>query len=115
MIAVIFEVEPATEKWEEYLNIAARLYDELIEIDGFISVERFKSISNERKLLSLSFWTDEESVANWRNAVHHRTAQENGRASIFQDYRLRVANVLRDYGMKERDAAPADSKLFHQQ
>ena len=113
MIAVIFEVEPATGMRDEYMNIAARLYDELAEIEGFISVERFKSIRDERKLLSLSFWKDEESVSNWRNSLHHRAAQEKGRASVFQNYRLRVADVVRDYSMIERDAVPADSKLFH--
>lgn len=113
MIAVIFEVELGAGKWDEYMDIATRLYDELLNIEGFISVERFKSIMDERKLLSLSFWKDEESVANWRNTIHHRGAQKKGRASIFQNYRLRVTNVVRDYGMEERDAAPTDSKLFH--
>lgn len=113
MIAVIFEVEPAAEQLNEYLAVAAQLYDELKTVEGFISVERFKSLSDDQKLLSLSFWKDAESVANWRNAIQHRTAQVKGRASVFRNYRLRVANVIRDYGMGERDEAPVDSKQFH--
>ncbi len=113
MIAVIFEVEPAAEQLNEYMAIAAQLYDELKTMEGFISIERFKSLSDDQKLLSLSFWKDEESVANWRNATGHRTAQIKGRASVFRNYRLRVANVIRDYGMGERDEAPVDSKQFH--
>ncbi|MEX6690584.1 antibiotic biosynthesis monooxygenase [Danxiaibacter flavus] len=121
MIVVIFEVEPAKVKWDEYINMAAELYDELTEVEGFISVERFKSIRDETKLLSLSFWKDEESVANWRNAIRHRAAQEKGRVSVFRNYRLRVANVIRDYGMEERDGvetlhcnvSASDTTLFH--
>jgi heme-degrading monooxygenase HmoA len=113
MVVVIFEVEPAAGKQDAYLALAAQLYDELNEIDGFISIERFRSIHNESKLLSLSFWKDENSVANWRNSTHHRSAESEGRASVFQNYRLRVASVLRDYGMYEREEAPADSKQYH--
>lgn len=110
MIAVIFEVEPAAGRREEYLQIAAGLRSELEKIDGFISVERFQSLTTEGKVLSLSFWRDEEAVKRWRNHVGHRLAQDRGRDGVFAGYRLRVAQVLRDYGLTERDQAPADSK-----
>ena len=115
MIAVIFEVTPATGKWDEYLDLAAALYPELIRIEGFISIERFQSLTHPEKVLSLSFWRDEESITEWRNMELHRAAQIKGRHSIFQDYRLRVAHVQRDYGMTERAEAPADSKNIHDQ
>ncbi len=113
MIAVIFEVWPAQGRKDDYLAIAATLRDELGQIDGFISVERFQSITDPDKLLSLSFWRDEESVARWRNQAHHRESQSQGRAGIFADYRLRVVSVLRDYGLTERAEAPDDSKRTH--
>jgi heme-degrading monooxygenase HmoA len=113
MIAVIFEAFPAEGKWDEYMNIAAQLRPELSKIDGFISIERFQSIADPGKVLSLSFWKNEESVAQWRNIELHRQAQAKGRDSVFRDYRLRVANVLRDYGMNERAEAPVDSKQVH--
>jgi heme-degrading monooxygenase HmoA len=113
MIAVIFEVWPAPGHKDDYLAIAASLRDELSQIDGFISVERFQSITDPGKLLSLSFWRDEEAVTRWRNQTHHRESQRQGRAGIFADYRLRVASVLRDYGLSERTAAPADSQETH--
>lgn len=113
MIAVIFEVEPANGNPEPYLAIAAGLIDELKAMDGFISVERFQSLSNPGKLLSLSFWRDEEAVRQWRSLESHRRAQEAGRGGVFAGYRLRVAQVLRDYGMQEREEAPADSRKRH--
>ncbi len=113
MIAVIFEVWPAQGRKDDYLGIATSLRDELTRIDGFISIERFQSITEPDKLLSLSFWRDEEAVAAWRNQAHHRESQRQGRAGIFADYRLRVAAVLRDYGLTDRAAAPEDSKRSH--
>lgn len=113
MIAVIFEVWPAKGRKDGYLAIAASLRDELERIDGFISVERFQSITEPDKLLSLSFWRDEDAVTRWRNQAHHRESQAQGRAGIFADYRLRVASVLRDYGLNERASAPDDSKRTH--
>ena len=113
MIAVIFEAIPAPGKWDEYLDIAVGLKPELSKIEGFISIERFQSISNPEKVLSLSFWKDEESIAEWRNVELHRMAQQAGRKAVFDDYRLRVATVLRDYGMNERTQAPYDSQLIH--
>ena len=110
MIAVIFEVEPAEGKRDAYLGIAAELRSLLDGIDGFISIERFQSLVDPKRVLSLSFWRDEEAVKAWRNVEHHRQAQAAGREGVFRDYRLRVASVLRDYGMKERDQAPADSR-----
>jgi heme-degrading monooxygenase HmoA len=115
MIAVIFEVWPAEGEREHYLDIAADLRPHLSEIDGFISVERFESIYEPGKMLSLSFWRDEEAVAAWRAVDPHRAAQLLGRESVFRDYRLRVAHVLRDYGMDDREEAPPDSRsLFDQ-
>ena len=113
MIAVIFEVWPATGRKEDYLAIAATLRGQLERVDGFISVERFQSITDPGKLLSLSFWRDEEAVQRWRNEVHHRESQAAGRGGVFGDYRLRVAAVVRDYGMKEREQTPADSRAYH--
>jgi heme-degrading monooxygenase HmoA len=109
MIAVIFEVEPDPAHRQEYLDTAAALRAELEAVDGFISVERFESLSRPGKLLSLSFWRDEEAVKNWRSLAPHRGAQMRGRQGVFRDYRLRVAEVLRDYGLRERDEAPADA------
>jgi heme-degrading monooxygenase HmoA len=113
MIAVIFEVWPESGRKEDYLSIAATLRPELEKIDGFISVERFQSITDPNKLLSLSFWRDEEAVKRWRNTLHHREGQAAGRGGVFADYRLRVASVLRDYGLKERTEAPEDSRAHH--
>ncbi len=113
MIAVIFEVWPAPGRKDDYLSIAAALREDLGKIDGFISVERFQSLTDPHKLLSLSFWRDEDAVKRWRNLASHRASQRQGRAGIFADYRLRVADVLRDYGLTDRAAAPADSKAVH--
>jgi heme-degrading monooxygenase HmoA len=110
MIAVIFEVWPADGRKAAYLDIAASLRPELERIDGFISIERFQSLTDETKLLSLSFWRDEAAVQAWRNIERHRQAQKAGRDGVFRDYRLRVASVLRDYGMIERAEAPDDSR-----
>ena len=113
MIAVIFEVEPHADQLEFYLDAAGRLRPMLAEIDGFISVERFQSLSTDGKILSLSFWRDEEAVRDWRNLEAHRQAQEAGRGGMFRDYRLRVAGVLRDYGLNAREQAPGDSQHVH--
>lgn len=111
MIAVIFEVEPADR--EAYLGIAGELRPLLDGIDGFLSVERFQSLSEPGRLLSLSFWRDEEAVATWRSTQQHRRAQAAGRASVLEAYRLRVARVTRDYGMDEREEAPGDGRDAH--
>jgi heme-degrading monooxygenase HmoA len=114
MVVVIFEVWLAPGRRAEYLDIAAQLRPELERVDGFISVERFQSLGDEGKVLSLSFWRDEEAVRAWRNTENHRRAQGQGRGGVFADYRLRVASVLRDYGMKERAGAPRDSRAVHE-
>jgi len=113
MIAVIFEVVPAPGRRQEYLDLAAALKPELERVDGFISVERFASLTDESKLLSLSFWRDEDAVKRWRNLESHRAAQARGRGGVFAQYRLRVAGVIRDYGMSERKEAPQDSRKVH--
>lgn len=114
MIAIIFEVKPADGRKEAYLDIAARLRPELEKIDGFISVERFQSLTDPAKMLSLSFFRDEAAVMAWRNHAMHRNAQAAGRSGVFAGYRLRVASILRDYGMDEnRDEAPDDSRALH--
>jgi heme-degrading monooxygenase HmoA len=113
MIAVIFEVEPVDARRDAYLGIAGQLKPLLQDIDGFISVERFESLTKPGKLLSLSFWRDEAAVRAWRNLAAHRSAQSRGRAGIFADYRLRVAGVLRDYGMTDRAGVPDDSRAIH--
>src|SRR5689334_16257925 len=113
MIAVIFEVWPAPGRADEYFGLAASLKSDLEKIDGFVSIERFESITNRGKFLSISFWRDEAAVQAWRNIESHRRAQTAGRAGIFADYRLRVASVIRDYGMQARDEAPDDSRQTH--
>ncbi|WP_406873452.1 antibiotic biosynthesis monooxygenase [Aminobacter sp. P9b] len=113
MIAVIFEVEPAEGRRDAYLGIAADLRPLLDRIDGFLSIERFQSLANPGRLLSLSFWRDEEAVKAWRNTEEHRQAQVAGRGGVFSDYRLRIAHVVRDYGSSERTEAPADSRAVH--
>ena len=113
MIAVIFEVQPNAGERQHYLDIAAQLHPLLDGIDGFISIERFESLSAPGKLLSLSFWRDEVAVQTWRNLEAHRAAQSLGRAEVFADYRLRIAAVVRDYGMRDRTEAPADSRDAH--
>ena len=106
MFAVIFEVEPAAGRQPEYLDLAAALRPELKKIDGFISIERFSSLTTPGKILSLSFWRDEAAIARWRQHEKHHRAQWQGRSGVFADYRLRVASVVRDYGMHERAQAP---------
>jgi heme-degrading monooxygenase HmoA len=113
MIAVIFEVWPHPDHRSEYFDLAAALKPQLEKIDGFISVERFESLTDKSKVLSLSFWRDEDAVARWRNLLEHRAAQAEGRGGIFADYRLRIASVIRDYGMNERAEAPKDSRAKH--
>jgi heme-degrading monooxygenase HmoA len=113
MIAVIFEVWPAQGRKDDYLGIAATLCADLDRIDGFISIERFQSLSDSKKLLSLSYWRDEEAVKNWRNHSKHRESQTKGRTGIFANYRLRVATVMRDYGLTERAEVPEDSRGIH--
>jgi heme-degrading monooxygenase HmoA len=113
MIAVIFEVEPHPTQKQNYLDIAAELKPILEKIDGFISVERFQSLSDQNKILSLSFFRDEEAVLEWRNIQKHRRAQSSGREQVFENYRLRVASVVRDYGMFDRNEAPSDSLDLH--
>jgi heme-degrading monooxygenase HmoA len=113
VIAVIFEVEPRPGRRQDYLDMAAALRARLEAIDGFVSIERFESLTTPGKLLSLSFWRDEAAVAAWRGLEAHRRAQAVGRDEVFAEYRLRVAAVLRDYGMTERAQAPADSRAVN--
>lgn len=113
MIAVIFEVEPAAGKRDAYFGLAADLRPLLDGIDGFLSIERFQSLTDPNRILSLSFWRDEEAVKAWRNTEEHRRAQKAGRGGIFADYRLRIAHVVRDYGLTERAETPEDSRALH--
>lgn len=113
MIAIIFEVTPAPGRKGEYLDIAAAMRPMVEQVEGFISVERFQSLTNPDKLLSISFFEDEEAVARWRRLAAHRQAQSKGRAGIFSDYRLKVCHVLRDYGLTDRAEAPEDSRARH--
>lgn len=109
-IAVLFEVVLAEGKRDAYLGMAADLKPLLQHVDGFVSIERFESLTMPGKLLSLSIWRDEASVAAWRTTSEHREAQRAGRGGVFADYRLRIAQVVRDYGLREREQAPADSR-----
>jgi heme-degrading monooxygenase HmoA len=114
MIAVIFEAVPEEGRRQEYLDIAAALRPQLESLDGLLSIERYESLSQPGRILSLSFWRDEAAVAEWRAREAHRAAQARGRDEVFRDYRLRVAEVLRDYGKSDRVQAPADSRTFHE-
>ncbi len=113
MIAVIFEVIPAPGQKQAYLDIAAAMRPMVDEVEGFISVERFQSLTDPDKLLSLSFFEDEAAVARWRQLSAHRSAQAKGRSGVFSDYHLRIAHVIRDYGMFDRAEAPEDSRAAH--
>lgn len=113
MVAVIFEVFPAEGHKQDYLEIAKSLLPRLNQSDGFISIERFESLYTPGKILSLSYWRDEESVKQWRNTEEHRLAQQKGREEVFRNYRLRVVSIIRDYGMFDREQAPGDSKEHH--
>ena len=113
MIAVIFEVLPKASGKQEYLDIAGELKQHLSTIDGFISIERFQSLVDPDKILSLSFWETEEAVSKWRNLEAHRMAQSKGRAKLFEDYRIRVATITRDYSRNERVQVPEDSLQVH--
>ena len=106
MFAVIFEVEPAAGRQQDYLDIAGALRPELEKIDGFVSIERFSSLATPGKILSLSFWRDEAALIRWRQHEAHHRAQWHGRSEIFADYRIRVVSVVRDYGMFDRAQAP---------
>jgi heme-degrading monooxygenase HmoA len=114
MIAVIFEVWPKPENRQDYFDLAADLRPVLEKIDGFISVERFESLTEKGKFLSISFFRDEKAVEAWRNVAEHRRSQAKGRAMIFDDYRIRIASVLRDYTMTDRAQAPKDSRAVHE-
>jgi heme-degrading monooxygenase HmoA len=113
MLAVIFEVWPAEGRAAEYFDLGAALKADVEKIDGFISIERFQSLVTPGKFVSISFWRDEEAIRAWRKLEAHRSAQAKGRAGIFTDYRLRVASVIRDYGMQDRNQAPGDSRDVH--
>jgi heme-degrading monooxygenase HmoA len=113
VIGIIFEVWPAEGKMKEYLDIAARLKPLLNQIDGFISIERFESLSEPGKILSLSFFRDQAAIEQWRTLEAHRFAQATGRGGVFRDYRLRVVGIIRDYGMFNREQAPPDSLTYH--
>jgi heme-degrading monooxygenase HmoA len=113
MIAVIFEVELDDAARQDYLDIAQTLRPQLDAIDGFLSIERFASLARPGRILSLSFWRDEDAVRRWRSLEAHRMAQARGRDGLFRDYRLRVAQVVRDYGLHDRSEAPADSRAVH--
>lgn len=113
MIAVLFEVFLKEEHKSEYLQIASKLKLKLEEMEGFISIERFASLQDSNKILSLSYWENEESIKQWRNLMVHREGQAQGRNHIFNDYRIRVGQIIRDYGMNERDQAPLDSREIH--
>lgn len=113
MIAVIFEVTPLTDGRQRYLDLAADLLPLLMQMDGFVSIERFQSLTDPSKILSLSFWRDERAVMAWRGMERHRLAQQAGRHGVFSDYRLRVVKILRDYGLRDRAQAPEDSRQRH--
>ena len=113
MIAVIFEVMPKSDRKDAYLDMAAKMRPLVDQIDGFISVERLQSLTNPEKLLSLSFFRDEAALDESRTLTAHPSAHKAGREDMFDDYRLKIASVMRDYGLNDRDQAPEDSKALH--
>ena len=113
MIAVIFEFTPAAGRFPDYMELVGQLKPELDKAEGFLSLERFESITTPGKFVSLQFWRDEACVAKWRNLQKHREAQKKGRGGIFASYRLRIAGVIRDYAMDSRAQAPSDSVAAH--
>ena len=113
MIAIIFEFTPHPDRIDQYFDMAKEMRAHLSRIDGFISVERFESVTTPGKFVSLSFWRDQEAVKAWRNLPEHREAQSTGRREVLAAYRLRVAEVLRDYGREDRAEAPEDSRAVH--
>jgi len=113
MIAVIFEFTPADGRKADYFDLVAGLKPELEKAEGFLSIERFESITNPGKFVSLQFWRDEECIRKWRNLQQHRDAQAQGRGGVFSGYRLRIASVLRDYTLEDRAQAPRDSVQVH--
>src|SRR5690242_18647985 len=113
MIAAILEVYVKEEHRQEYLDIAAQLRPLLDDIDGFISVERFESLYTPGKLISLSFWRDEEAIAAWQQVREHHIAQAKGRSTIFEDYRMKIARVMWDYSKHDRAQAPQNRQVSH--
>jgi heme-degrading monooxygenase HmoA len=113
MIAVIFEFKPAEGRFKDYLALVDTLREDLAKAEGFLSLERFESLTTKGKFVSLQFWRDEECVRRWRTLEKHREAQKQGRGGIFESYRLRIASVVRDYEMDKRDQAPQDSRKVH--
>jgi heme-degrading monooxygenase HmoA len=113
LITVIFEFTPHEGKFPDYMQVVDTLREDLAKADGFIQLERFESVTNKGKFLSLQYWRDEASVNKWRNLQKHREAQKHGRASVFKDYRITICSVLRDYRMHEREQVPADSQKVH--
>jgi len=111
-VIVIFEVKPKKEGIEDYLSHAANLKSELSKMDGFISSERFSSLNEEGKLLSLSVWENEEAAVGWRNQIAHRQSQKAGHNSLFEKYHITVASIIREYSDTDRTEAPADSNDY---
>ena len=111
-IIVLFEVKPTREGMQRYLDLAAALKPLLAGFEGFIRAERFSSLSEEGKLLSMNVWTDEEAVARWRNEVEHRMSQREGREKLFESYRITVCKAIREYSDTERSEAPDDSNQY---
>jgi heme-degrading monooxygenase HmoA len=96
MFSVIFEVHPRQEKFDLYLDLAKRLKPILERIDGFIDNERFESTRRPGWILSHSTWRDEKSVVRWRTVAQHHDTQQRGRNEVFQDYHLRVGEIVVD-------------------
>lgn len=111
-IVVLFEVKLTKEGKKRYLELASMLKPLLADFEGFVRAERFVSLGDENKLLSLNVWTDEESLARWRNVAKHRMSQKEGRENLFESYRITVCSSIRSYSDVNRDEAPADSNEF---
>ncbi len=111
-IIVLFEVTPTKTGAEKYLELAGKLRPMLSSAEGFISAERFKSINNEGKLLSLNIWESEEALEKWRNTLEHRMSQAEGKNKLFESYKITVCSSIREYSDKERQEAPKDSNEY---
>ena len=113
-VVVLFEVTPTAEGKVRYLELAAQLKLLLSDAKGFIHSERFSSLNEEGKLLSLNVWENEESVKKWRNELHHRMSQSEGRERLFENYRITVAYVIREYDdYNRREAQEEYNEYFH--
>jgi len=108
MFSVLFEVQPKSEKWDDYLDHAKMLQPALEEVDGFVDQTHYKSMQREGWILSMSSWRNEKSLVRWRTARSHHLVQQRGRDNILEDYHFRVGEIVAD------NKLPAGMELLNQ-